>query len=113
MKKKKLQQITEIKGHPAWKGKLSDEEISFLLADQQPYTYILSETADSWYLISYVTANYGIKQIPFRAVFDQNGRKQGYRNYTNTIFSSIDNLIRYKLKGKGSALKLFSLKLSA
>ena len=110
---KKLNQMTEIEGHPAWKGKLSDEEISFLLADQQPFTYILSETADSWYLISYVAPNHRIKQIPFRTVVDQNGRKQGYRNGSNSIFSSLDNLIRYKLKGKGSALKPFSLKLSA
>ena len=110
---KKLKQMTEIEGHPAWKGKLSDAGISFLLADQQPFTYILSETADSWYLLSYVAANHGIKQIPFRAVVDQNGRKQGYRNCADIIFSSIDNLVRYKLKGKGSALKLFSLKLSA
>jgi hypothetical protein len=110
---KKLNQMTEIEGHPAWKGKLSDQEISFLLADQQPFTYILSETADSWYLISYVTANHGIKQIPFRAVVDQNGRKQRYRNGGDTIFSSIDNLVRYKLKGKGSVLKPSSLKLSA
>ena len=113
MKKKNLKKTTEIEEHPAWKGKLSDQEISFLLADEQPFTYILSETADAWYLISYVTAKHGIKQLPFRAIFDQNGRKQGYRNFTNTIFSSIDNLIRYKLKGKGSALKPSSLKLSA
>jgi hypothetical protein len=113
MKKKKLEQMTEIEGHPSWDGKLSDEEISFLLADQQPFTYILSETANSGYLLSYVTANHRIKQISFRAVVDQNCRKQGYRNGTNAIFSSIDNLLRFKLKGKGSALKPFSLKLSA
>lgn len=103
--------MTEIEGHPVWEGKLSDAEISFLLADQQPFTYILSETANSWYLLSYVTAKQGIKQIPFRAVDDHH--KQGYRNCTNTIFSSVDNLVRYKLKGKGSALKPASLQLSA
>ncbi|HEX4839793.1 MAG TPA: hypothetical protein VFU89_05070 [Rhabdochlamydiaceae bacterium] len=105
--------MTEIEGHPAWEGKLSDKEIAFLLAGQQPFTYILSETANSGYLLSYVTAKQGIKQIPFRAVFDQNRRKQGYRNGNNTIFSSVDTLLRYKLKGRGLALKPDSLQLSA
>lgn len=114
MKNKKSQQFNEIEQHPAWQGKLSLEGISILLGSEQPFTYTLSEFTNGKYFLSYITSH-GIKHIFFRAitVIRNSHPKQGYRNGTNIIFSSLEALIRYKLKGKGLPLCILDLKLSA
>jgi len=104
----------KIQQHLAWKGKIEQAEIISFLAGQSAFTYVLTQVEHTAYLLSYIRgSDRKIIHVHFREVYDANLRFCGYRNGSNIIFSSVDALIQYKLKGRGSIPESVSLRLSA
>lgn len=104
-----------IEKHPAWKDKMNQQAITDLLADQCSFTYILSQDiVPNEYFLSYIRA-YDRKSIHihFKVIFDQKLQQYRYRNLNNITFSSLNALIRYKLKGRGVLPKDALLRISA
>jgi hypothetical protein len=105
---------TDVEQHPAWKGSINPLEIAHFLSTQPSFTYIISQTKPQSYLLSYIR-NHDRKaiHIHFRKVYNYNFEFCGFRNGSNIVFSSLEALIRYKLKGKGSRLEMTSLRICA
>ena len=105
-----------IEQHPAWAGALSVKEIHSLLAEEKLMTYTLTKSpeGDTYYL-SYFNHDQMMRHLPFKKVIVTNhkGVKAGYQNGTNQVFSSVDHLIRFKMKGKGTPLHPVNIRLTA
>lgn len=99
--------IEKVERHPAWHGALDLKEILLLLENQPPFTYILSGKGPQNYHLSYITKNKKIKHAHFSKIFTKKSRlkKPVYCNGIDINFSSVDNLIRYKMKRQGSSIK--------
>lgn len=110
-------QCKEIERHLAWQGMRSLREIEIVLANEIPFTYVLSQSpSGNVYYLSYTKGGYKkMIHISFRRVttYRHNTIKNGFRNGSNIIFSTVDNLVRYKMKGKGIPFAPLSLNLSA
>lgn len=105
-----------IEQHPAWAGALSIKGVRLLLAEEKLMTYILTQSpeGDTYYL-SYFNHDQIMRHLPFKKVIVSNckGIKAGYQNGTNQIFSSVDDLIRFKMKGRGIPLHGVNMRLTA
>jgi hypothetical protein len=92
----------KIETHCAWHGAMTHQGVEHLLAEQPAFTYVLTEAGPADYFLSYIRgSDRKVIHIHFNEVYDAKGRFCGYKNYAGGIFSSVDTLIRYKLKGRG------------
>ncbi len=103
-----------IEKHSAWKGKVNQEAVADFLADQCSFTYVLSQDIPNEYFLSYIRGyDRKVIHIHFKVIFDRKLEQYRYRNHNSITFSSLNALIRYKIKGRGVLPKDALLRISA
>lgn len=103
-----------IEQHPAWNVERDLNVIAYFLAGQNSFTYVLSQDQLNSYVLSYLRgSDRKVIHVHFGVIFDLKFKRYAYRNHTLRNFSSVEALIRYKIKGKGVIPKAAILRLSA
>ena len=103
-----------IEEHPAWNAEMNLQAIANFLADQTSFTYVLSQDQLNSYVLSYLRgSDRKVIHIHFGVIFDLKFNRYAYRNHTHINFSSVEALIRYKMKGRGIPSTTFLLECTA